>query len=140
MAEAAGDAAESSERLPAGPEAQAAKKRHAFDESHRYIQLSDSFWTRGWAVVLSGPGIAMLIVMLTLTENGKLSSRWISPSRARAQYGLSEDTWSRGIGELRRYGVSRRREEANRRRLRLAARSQHLLAEFERDPGDHEDQ
>jgi hypothetical protein len=89
-----------------GAAAHAAKEAGEFDLSkHGFVQLPPSFWTQGWAIVLSGPGVAMLLVMLMLTENGAKTQIWIAPPQARSRFGLSEDTWTRGVAELRRHGV-----------------------------------
>jgi hypothetical protein len=88
-----------------GQAARAAKEAGAFDSTDLYVQLPCDFWTRGWAIVLSAPGLAMLLVMLMLTSNGTEERVWINPGQARARFGLSEDTWSRTVAELRRYGV-----------------------------------
>lgn len=55
-----------------------------------FVQLPPAFWTQGWAIVLSAPGLAMLLVMLVLTENGSREGEWISPSQARSRFALSE--------------------------------------------------
>lgn len=88
-----------------GEPASAAKKQGAVDLKELYVQLPPSFWTNGWAITLTGPGIAMLLVMLTLTTNGDKSGIWISPKQARSQFALSEDTWTRGVAELRLHGL-----------------------------------
>jgi DNA-binding transcriptional ArsR family regulator len=70
---------------------------------HRYIQIPDTLWTNGWVATLSGAALAMLLVLF-----GELGQRdatktdiWFSPSRAQKIYGLSEDTRSKGLRELR---------------------------------------
>jgi hypothetical protein len=94
-----------------GEAARAAKEKGAFDPGDLYVQLPPSFWTKGWALVLSGPGIAMLLVMLVLTKNGEKKGVWISPAQARSRFGLSEDTWTRGVTELRRHGLLETRKK-----------------------------
>jgi hypothetical protein len=74
------------------------------DPAHLFVQLPAGFWTQGWAVVLNGPAIAMLLVLLVVTENGRKKNQWVSPTQ-RARYGLSDDTWTRGIAELVKHGV-----------------------------------
>src|SRR4051794_19149606 len=76
----------------------------AVDRSDWFVQLPPAFWTQGWAIILSAPGLAMLLALLVLTENGTRKGEWISPSRARSRFAMSEDTWTRGIAELRRHG------------------------------------
>jgi hypothetical protein len=88
-----------------GQAARATKEAGAFDPTDLYVQLPSAFWTAGWAIVLSTPGLAMLLVMLMLTSNGAEERVWINPSQARARFGLSEDSWSRGVAELRRHRI-----------------------------------
>lgn len=74
------------------------------DDVHRFIRLGPEFWTAGWAQVLSAPGVAMLLVMLLITSNGQKTNAWVSTNQ-RQRYGLSDDTWTRGITELEDYGI-----------------------------------
>jgi hypothetical protein len=73
---------------------------------HRYVQLPATFWTSGWLAVLSGPAVAMYLVLLA-EQAGHPEGRelWFSPDAARLRYVLSEDTRSRGLDELRRAGL-----------------------------------
>ncbi|HEY3546153.1 MAG TPA: hypothetical protein VGK17_08685 [Propionicimonas sp.] len=73
---------------------------------HRYIQIPDTFWTNGWISVLSGPAIAMFLVLLT-ERAGRAEDRdlWVSPSMAKAYYAISDETRSRGLRELRAAGL-----------------------------------
>lgn len=84
---------------------------------HRYIQLPDTLWTNGWLSVLSGPALAMLLVLhseLGRRDPGS-TDIWFSPARAKQLFGLSEDTRSKGLRELRAAGlVSARRRSATR--------------------------
>ncbi len=71
--------------------------------SHRYVQIPAQFWTSGWLATLSAPAVAMLLVMLC--EQGAQDrdrELWFSPGRARNRYGLSDETRSIGLNELRR--------------------------------------
>lgn len=81
---------------------------------HRYIQIPDTLWTNGWLATLSGAALAMLLVLF-----GELGQRdatktdiWFSPSRAQKIYGLSEDTRSKGLRELRTAGLITARKRA----------------------------
>jgi hypothetical protein len=94
-----------------GEVASAAKKQGAVDLSGLYVQLPPGFWTKGWAITLSGPGTVMLLVMQVLTKNGLRKGQWISPKQARSRFGLSEDTWTRGVAELRRHGLLETRKK-----------------------------
>jgi hypothetical protein len=73
---------------------------------HRYVQLPPAFWTSGWLAALSGPAIAMYLVLLC-EQSGQSPSRelWFSPEQARLKYALSGDTRSAGLSELRRAGL-----------------------------------
>ena len=82
---------------------------------HSYIQLPATFWTSGWAAVLTAPAIAMLLVLLSelgkrtvlLRKGVEASSQpiWLSPAWADARFQLSEDTRSTGFKELRVHGL-----------------------------------
>jgi hypothetical protein len=93
---------------------------------HRYIQLPDALWTNGWVATLSGASMAMLLVLFAELGQRDHSSTdlWFSPSQAQKIYGLSEDTRSKGLRELRAAGViTARKRSASRdaldfRRLR----------------------
>jgi len=87
-----------------GRHAVAAKARNEVDVDNLFIRLPPSFWTNGWALTLSGPGLAMLLVVLLVTSNGRKPRQWVAPSE-RPRYGISEDTWSRGAAELERHGL-----------------------------------
>jgi hypothetical protein len=94
-----------------GEAAHASKEKGEFDPGDLYVQLPPSFWTKGWALVLSGPGVAMLLVMLVLTKNGERKGVWINPLQARSRFALSEDTWTRGVTELRHHGLLETRKK-----------------------------
>lgn len=84
---------------------------------HRYIQLPDLLWTNGWIATLSGAALAMLLVLFGELgqKNPETTDLWFSPSRAKKIYGLSEDTRSKGLRELRAAKVvSARRKAASR--------------------------
>jgi len=84
---------------------------------HRYIQLPDTLWTNGWMAALSGAALAMLLVLFAELgrKDPEVTDLWFSPSRASKVYGISEDTRSKGLRELRAAGlVSARRRAASR--------------------------
>jgi hypothetical protein len=87
-----------------GQHTAAAKARNQVDVDHLFIRLSPGFWTNGWAVTLSGPALAILLVVLVITNNGTKQRQWVAPSERR-RYGLSDDTWTRGVAELVRHGL-----------------------------------
>ena len=71
-----------------------------------YVQVPNGFWREQWIVRLSGSAVALLIVLLDL-QGGKKSRQdapWL-PTRQRARYGLSDDTWTRASKELVEHGL-----------------------------------
>lgn len=93
---------------------------------HRYIQIPDTLWTNGWVATLSGAALAMLLVLFAELgqKDASKTDIWFSPSQAKKIYGLSEDTRSKGLRELRGAGIiTARKRSASRdvldfRRLR----------------------
>lgn len=76
---------------------------------HRYIRLPRELWTQGWLSILSGPAIAMLLILWL--EAGTEADQethpwvWISPSMAEQRYAISEDTRSKGARQLANAGL-----------------------------------
>lgn len=68
-----------------------------------YVELPATFWTDGWVVRLTGRAIAMLLILREVAFSGKWS--WVSPAKARERYGISEDTWSKGVAELNAHKI-----------------------------------
>lgn len=84
-------------------------KKDASDDlvaRHRYVQLPPDLWTSGWLSVLSGPGLAMLLVLVT-ELGGRAADRevWFSPGMAKRRFDLSEETRTAGIRELAGAGL-----------------------------------
>ena len=90
------------------------KHRGGSDEQrHRYVQIPDAMWTNGWISVLSGPGLAMLLVLMTERAGRPADTDlWISTSRAKTDYAISDETRSRGLRELRAAGLVTARRAA----------------------------
>jgi hypothetical protein len=65
----------------------------------RYVKVPLGMWEEGWIVRLSGTALGLLIVLLDM-QSGRSNMQWISPSMARRRYGLSPDTWTKGVKEL----------------------------------------
>lgn len=100
------------------PGAAAKKEKETSDLGvllHRYIQIPQTFWTRGHIAVLSGAAVAMFLALLC--ENGGLGEDvplWFSPRDAEGRFALSEDTRSKGLRELGNAGlVTTRRRPVN---------------------------
>lgn len=72
---------------------------------HRYIKLPNQVWTAGWLPALSGPAVAMLLVLLTHGSVNHREDLWFSPGFADQRYRLSEDTRYRGLSELNFNGL-----------------------------------
>lgn len=83
-----------------------AQKAERDPDRHIYVRLPSAFWTNGWAVRLSGPGTAMLLVLLD-ARGARTGERelWFSPSVAEARYALSENTRTAGLSELAEAGL-----------------------------------
>lgn len=64
-----------------------------------YITLPIELWHRGWIVALSGRALALLIILRELTSGREGGRGWADGTRKR-QYGISDDTWTRGTKEL----------------------------------------
>lgn len=77
-----------------------------------YTNLPVAFWRNHWIIRLSGRAIALLLILLDL-QGGKSRAKgaWVRPSDARRSYGLSEDTWTRGVRELQAARIVRVKRE-----------------------------
>lgn len=73
------------------------------EKARRWVLAPLWLWEREWIVDLSGSALALLLVLLEL-QGGATKPRHLDTGR-RAQYGLSEDTWTRASRELRERGV-----------------------------------
>lgn len=71
----------------------------------QWVSVPQELWLRGWIFELRETGLAVLLVVLDLLYGASAKeARFVTPER-RKNYGLSEDTWTRGIGELRDHGL-----------------------------------
>lgn len=66
----------------------------------RYTRLPASLWLNGWIADLSGPALAMLLILLEQTRDKTYDGLWFSPSVAAKRYQLSETTRRKGVDEL----------------------------------------
>jgi hypothetical protein len=71
---------------------------------HWSVLLPPVFWTNGWALALSTPAIALFLIMLDLDRTDGRSA-WITPELAQSRYALSDDSWTRGVAELKAHGL-----------------------------------
>lgn len=67
-----------------------------------HIQVPAGFWENGWATVLSGPAVALLLVLMDMVDfKHPADPVWLSEKLTAERYDLSGDTWTRGTAELR---------------------------------------
>ena len=66
----------------------------------RFIPLPSTFWTNGWAAALSGRALLALLVVRTQHDLAPDRPAFVAPSIRSDLFGLSADTFSRGIAEL----------------------------------------
>lgn len=72
---------------------------------HRYFRVPSSLWTGGHIAHLSGPGIAMLVALLSEKRGRAAGPVWFSPSRATERFGFAPSTRSKGLGELQQLEI-----------------------------------
>ena len=86
------------------PDAHSALQRRRVDDEvlreHRYFRVPSSLWTGGHIAKLSGPGLAMLLALLSERRGQTEPSVWFSPARATARFGFAASTRSQGLAEL----------------------------------------
>ena len=75
-------------------------------QKHYYVQFSADFWLDGWVTKLTGPAVAMYLVLLHQQTMSHSDLLWISPSLTKARYDLSEDTRNKGLRELVEQGLA----------------------------------
>jgi hypothetical protein len=93
------------------PDAHSALLRKQADEEvlreHRYFRVPSSLWTDGHIAKLGGPGLAMLLAVLSERRGQSEPGVWFSPARATARFGFAASTRSQGLAELRALGLLR---------------------------------
>jgi hypothetical protein len=71
-----------------------------------HIQIPSGFWENGWAAVLSGPAVALLLVLMDMADiHDPKRPVWLSERVSGERYDLSRDTWTRGTRELREHAL-----------------------------------
>ena len=80
-------------------------KRSPQREPHYYVRLPREFWTEGWVSHLSGAAVAMYLAALHQQRGREGETVWISPRIGREHYDLSDETRSKGLGELVNLGL-----------------------------------
>ena len=74
---------------------------------HLYFRVPNELWTRGWITALTGPALAMLLVLLQQSAGANRSEQelWFSPAVADRRFHLSEETRKRGLDGLHKLGL-----------------------------------
>lgn len=72
---------------------------------HFYFRVPPSFWTQTWVAHLSGPAVAVLLVLLARSRSKRQDGIWISPSQLTDWYAFSDDTRRRGLAMLEDSGL-----------------------------------
>jgi hypothetical protein len=72
---------------------------------HRYFRVPSALWTSGLISRLTGPGLAMLLVLRCEQQGADNTPVWFSPERADTRFGLAESTRRQGLEQLRKEGV-----------------------------------
>jgi hypothetical protein len=96
--------------LPA-PEAHSLLQQQTADDSvlreHRYFRVPSALWTKGHIAQLTGPGLAMLLALLSERRGNLDPGVWFSPARATARFGFAASTRVQGLAQLRELGLVR---------------------------------
>lgn len=73
---------------------------------HYYFRVPSRIWTEGYMPQLSGPGIAMLLVLLSQQRGAqRVPEVWLAPNEADRRFRLAAATRSKGLQELRDLGL-----------------------------------
>ncbi|WP_239338061.1 hypothetical protein [Frankia sp. CiP3] len=72
---------------------------------HRYFRVPSTLWTSGLISRLTGPGLAMLLVLRCEQQGKDGDPVWFSPERALTRFGLAESTRRQGLEQLRKEGI-----------------------------------
>lgn len=73
-------------------------------KERRYLTLPIELWSMGWIFKMSGRSLAVYIALKELT-GGKAPEDAFMPGDRKREYGMSDDTWTRAIKELRDLGI-----------------------------------
>lgn len=93
--------------VPGAKSRQAKEEGKAVSANDRYVKVPHTFWTEAWPMKLSGPGIAMLLTLLSEAGGQPGKETWFTPNVALNRFDLSEDTRTRGIRDLQEHKLVR---------------------------------
>ncbi|MEU8258546.1 hypothetical protein AB0C06_30250 [Micromonospora inaquosa] len=98
---------------PADSYAKLSAKRAPHDVlmRHRYFKIPSQIWTQGQMARLSGPGLAMLLVLLEEQRGQANKEVWFTPGLAAERFKLAATTRTSGLKELRELGLVRTRKQ-----------------------------
>jgi len=88
--------------------ARAAKASTATLAKHQYFRIPSEVWTAGHIAQLTGPAVAMMLVILA-EQRGTDEEVWFSPGRAEERYGLAPTTITKGLRSLREQNLLKSR-------------------------------
>jgi hypothetical protein len=74
---------------------------------HRYFRIPSKIWTEGHIARLSGPCLAMLLVLLCEGRGVRNAPVWFTPDIARERFRLADTTRTKGLQGLRELGLMR---------------------------------
>lgn len=74
-----------------------------FDSGERWVSVPHEVWLRGWIFELRETSLAVLLVLMDRLYGAKFP-QFVTRERHES-YGLSEDTWTRGIRDLTDRGL-----------------------------------
>ncbi len=72
---------------------------------HRYFRVPSTLWTKGYIADLTGPGLAMLLALMSERRGQTDPGIWISPARATNRFGFASSTRTDGLTNLRQAGL-----------------------------------
>lgn len=76
---------------------------------HRYFRIPSAVWTHGHIARLTGPALALMLVLLAEQRGTPGEEVWFSPTRAQERFGLAPTTVTKGLRELKELGLLRSR-------------------------------
>jgi hypothetical protein len=79
-------------------------------QRHAYFKIPSKLWTEGHIARLSGPGIAMLTVLLCERRGKTDGEVWFTPDIAKERFRLAPVTRTAGLQELRDLGLMKTRK------------------------------
>lgn len=77
---------------------------------HQYFKIPSRLWTEGHIARLSGPGIAMLLVLVCERRGSRDGEVWFTPDIAQERFQLAPATRTAGLKELRDLGLLQTRK------------------------------